>query len=500
MRTLPLLLVALAAPALAAPGTSTAPASAPAGEVVTKAGAAVTADLRSEYLAGFPVLVEVRVRNGGSAPLSFPNLSARPHLVRFLVDGPKGRTERFTTPPATDSGKTWTIPPGSTQRVLLEVPSGDAFAPGDYTVTVRIADPAGEVELPTQPFTLRTPSPVAGRPLVEPSIARNSGAMFPWMHQAGKGYELYLASYDPKAPGQVVAQYHLAHVDQKAEPILARSRPGEASARHVYWQSAPNQLTVGQLAVTRFENPPRTYTLPYPSFTLLDRGVSDEQGRLVIPVWVPAPKGTGGNVYAWTITNRGEQVVRDVLRLDAPPAQVTVAADAASHPVIAIAHRTGIDLFRVDPTLPPEIPAYAKRAWKAEGGWAVSRLAFDVLPTSPTHPGGLSLLGVLTRSAEGVASHRAMWFDLNGSTVSDSGPRPWPFSGTIVDLLPAGYGPFYVLVQDAQGWAWGAQGGNAARLAKGGPGALWEAADSIKLRTLGGATVATDLTLGPKAQ
>ena len=95
---LSLLLALCAPPALAA---STAPALV---EAPATGGVVVAADLRQDYVAGFPMLVRITVRNDGDAPTSFPDLASRPWLVRFLVDGPGGqKSERYTTPPAIDT-------------------------------------------------------------------------------------------------------------------------------------------------------------------------------------------------------------------------------------------------------------------------------------------------------------------------------------------------------------------------------------------------------------
>lgn len=491
------LLVALTLGVPLVPSASAAPSGV---QATTAAGLVVTADVRDEYLAGFPMLVVLTVRNDGATPVSFPDLIARPHLVRFTIEGPKGKSERHTTPPAFDAPTTWTIPPRAERRVVVEIPSSGVFVPGDYTLTVQVADPAGAVSLPARPLRLAAPRPVAGTVVNEPTIASKVGAMFPWVHQAASGFDLYLMQYDPRAPGRVVAQYALAHLDAAAEPVLSRSRPSDALARHVYWKSGPASVTVGRLDGPMFRAAPRTFTLPYPEVVLLDRGVTDSRGGLVVPVWIPGPKGTAGGVRALCINERGQQSLRTVVDLPERPSLVATAVDAGSNLLVALGHGEGVDLYRVDPLAAAELPAQGVRAWRATSGWTPAALAFDVLPDQGTHPGGLSLLTVVTTPAVPgrTAQYQSRWHDLAGKAFVESPALPWPFPGRIVSLLPSGTGPFYVLSSDGSGWWFGAQGGVPTATRSGAPGVLWANDQSVLLRRIGGTKVAEDVVLGPK--
>ncbi len=488
-------------PATPAPAaTQAAPAAAStSAEAKNAAGVSVSADLRPSYLAGFPVLVNVTVTNTTATVQTFPNLAARTHLVHFTTVGPKGKSERHTTPPDVEPTATWTIPPGSSQRVLLEVPSSAAWAAGVYRIQISVVDPAGTVALPERKAVLAAATPVAGSPVWEPAIATNVGTMFPWLNQSATGFDLFLMSFDGKAPKRVVAQYALTSLASRVEPILARSRPTDAQSRPVYWLSNDNTLSVGLLEVTRLDGPVRSYSLPYPKVELLDRGAVDAQGGLVVPVWIPNPTGTGGTLRAWCVSARGQQLARQVAVYPRKPTLTATAVDAGSGLVLAVSTGDGIDLYRIDATTAAELPPAARRVWKPESGWTPRRLAFDVLPDSGNKPGGLSMLSVFTRVSDGVATHRALFTDLSGDVLADSGERPWPFPGEIVDLLPNGYGPFYVLTRSGADLTYGAQGGVTSTL-KGAGGTLWAYGEEVYLRTFGGAGVVRDTTVGPRQQ
>lgn len=490
--SLALLLPLAATPTLAA---------GPAAPVETRApsGAVLTADLRDEYLAGFAILVSVTVRNDGKEPLTFPDLAARPHLVHFLLDGPKGRSERHTTPPEKEPTNTWTILPGSERNVLLEVPSSAGFTPGAWKLGVQVLDPAGAVEIAARDIRIAPPRPVAGEVVWESTISTTAGAMLPWLHEATRGFDLYLMQFTPKSPDRVQAQYFLTHLDQRVQPILARARPAEARSRHVYWLTDGSTLTIARLDGPRLRSALRTVRIPYPKAELLDRGVSDGRGGLAVPVWIPAPSGSSGHVKIFTVDDRGKTSIRAVATAARKPTIVSTSIDAASNLLLAVGDADGVVLYRSTTDAPPELPASGARVWKTEGGWAARAITFDTLPETPEHPGGLACQVLLSRpdGADGVAS-RTLWADLAGRVFSDRPSGAWTLPGDLQILLSGGYGAWYGVSRDATGaWWYGAQSRPVVQLPPGTPGALWPKKDQVILRSLGGPLVVSDVIAGP---
>jgi hypothetical protein len=486
-------------PASSAPVTSaTTPVVAPTSvEVTTAAGLRVRADLREEYLTGFPVLVSITVSNPGTTPVTFPDLSARPWLVRFKLDAAGRKTERYTTPPERDDGRTWTIPARGQRRVLLEMPSSSAFPAGEGTLSVTIADPAGPVVLGPRAVRLAAANPVGGTVVNEPTISSAVGAVLPWLHKASGGYDLYLVHFDRKSPSKAVGQYHLARLAAQVEPILSRSRPTDALSRYIYWKSGPGTLAYGRLEQTTLAAAPRTVAVPFASAEPIGRGGTDKDGGLVIPLWIPAPKGTAGSVQALCIDERGGTVLRKVADLGAKPALVVTAVDAGSNLLIALGHAAALDLYTVDTALPPELPARGQRVVKLESGARVAAAAFDTIPDQPTRPGGLTLVSVVTRTgADGKAVARTRWSDLGGTTVVEGPEAPWLAPGTVSALLTSGLGPTYVLSRDANGSSWYTpQGGTPAQVPESG-GTLWADDARVQLRRLVPGTVWADKVLG----
>jgi hypothetical protein len=485
----------------APPASLKAPASASgtaaAVEAPSAAGLRVSADLHGEYLTGFPILVTVTVRNDGDKPLTFPDLGARPHLVRFTMKNGATRWERYTTPPPVEPPTVWTIPARAQRKVTLEIPSSSGLAAGAWELAVAVHDPAAVVTLPTQSIRLAPATPVGGTFVWEGAIQQSVGAMVPWVHQAAGGFDLYLMQLDPKAPTRVVGQFFLARLPERIDPTLSRARPTDALSRYLYWQSGPQTYTFARLEGPTLRGKPRSVSIPYPTSELLGRGTTDARGGAVVPIWVPDPSGTGGSVIALCMDDRGGQVLRKVAHLPARPIAVNTAVDAGSNLVLALGHAAGVDVYRVDSALPAEIGARGSRVTALADGWAPAALAFDTLPDRGERAGGLALLSVLTRGD----TYRSVWTDLSGKVVEESVPLPWTAPGSVVSLLPGGFGPFYYLTQEASGAVWyGVQGAAPQKLDGAKPGTLWPGAEAVQLRRIVPGTVIEDRTVGTLAR
>jgi hypothetical protein len=474
------------------------PGAVPVNELKTAGGLTLSVDLHDEYVAGFPLLVTFTVRNDTANPLPFPDLAGRPYLVRFNLQMFNRKWERYTTPPAVEPSDTWIIAPRGQRRVTLEIPSSAGVDPGDWQLGIDVLDPAGTVTVPPRPVRV-APAKLAGAAYSwESTIQQTYGAMIPWVHKAATGFDLYLLQLDPHSAAHAIGQFYLARLPTSVDPVLSRARPNDAGSRYLYWQTAPNTLGIARLDGTSLRARPRTVSVPYPKVELLGQGATDAKGGVIIPLWVPAPKGTSGAVRALCIDERGTQVLREVATVAARPTTVATTVDAGSNLMLALGHAAGVDLYRVDPTLPAQVGAHGARVMALTDGWAPAALGFDSLPERGDKPGGLALLSIVTQGAGSSATYRATWSDLSGKSLLQTPPLPWQAPGTVISLLPAGYGPFYVLTRDATGKLWyGAQGAAAKPVDGGTAGTLWPSVDSVQLRRLVDGHVFEDRPLGP---
>ncbi len=505
---------AFAPQALAADAPSgAAPAQTASGTATTVTGLKVSATVRPEALAGFPVVVELNIKNDTTATQAFPDLAARPHLVRFSIVGPRGKSERYNTPPAFDVATAWTLPARSERSVLLEIPSSDGFPAGDYTITVSVQDPGGALQFAPVNLTIAVPRPLKGTPVWEPTIAQNLGTIFPWVQDRSDGGSnhpaaLYLMHFDARAQSRPIAQYWLADLTAPIDPQLSRSRPGDSFSRYVYWQvpgAATATFAFGKLEGTSLHSGVKSVSLPYPAADVLDRGVTDAKGNLVLPLWLPSPNGKGGSLKAWTVNERGVQTLRSIVDLPSRPTLHTTAIDAGSNLLLAIAVAGGVDVYRVDSTQAIEIPARGTRHWVNEAGWTPTALHFDVLPDAGTRPGGLSLYTLMTNAAGSTPADkwRSQWTDLAGASFAPASGA-WKLPGQLEALVTSGYGPTYALSRDAAGAFWYQPQGAAPVVVAAPQGAtdasLYISAEIVRARVFGGASVVTDVTLGPKQQ
>ncbi len=417
-------------------------------------GSTVSMVLRDEYLAGQPILVEITVANEGAAPVTTPDLSARPHLVHFKLVDPKGRTsERFTTPPQFDTGGDWTLAPKSRKSVLLEIPSSPGFDQGSWKLNVLVGDGSQAVVFPEHTLRVAAPRPTGGDIAWEPVVDKNSGALVPWVHAAKGGHDVYLNHYAAGDGTRLLAHHWLFRSSVALQPLLSRTLPTTARSRWLYWTGDPGEVRVARLEGTRVAGDVRSLGIPWSSAVPLARAVSDAKGGFALPLWVPNPKGTAGAVRVLTMAERGEVTVRDVAVFDARPPVAETGVDAGGNAVLVLAHPKGLDVFRLDPTRDARLPAQGVRAWKAADGWTTAAVAFDVLPDKDGRAGGLSIQAVqlLAAAGETPAQMRSLRVDLGGKLFDTTPAAPWAGPSLLTHLLPDGYGAFHYVGKDAGG-------------------------------------------------
>ena len=414
-----LLITALAqspeAPTEPAPAEATAPAP----------GLTVTTDLRDEYLAGEPVLVRFTVKNDTSATRSFADLSSRPWLVRFELTDAAGSTKTWSTAaPETDPGGSWSVSARGQRQVLLEIPSSRGLAAGAWSLEISIEDDAGARTLPAQHIVVAKARPVAGETLWEPHGLDTAGHQTVWLHQATKGFDLYLHHADGEEPGRVLGDYHLAHFDDKIEPVLSHARPSERWDRYIYWLDGRTIRHV-RLQAQALRGEQGAFTLPWPSAQLAGRGATDAHGGLHVPVWIPSPKGGSGELRVASLRDRGASRVRVVGRFATEPRAVETAVDADGNLRLLVHTGEALQVYALSAA--SDLPAVG-RTFPVEGQPLMAR--FGWLGDAGGRSGGLSVL-VASTSGEQVATR---WYSLEATTLKEF--PAVSLGGELVDLLP----------------------------------------------------------------
>lgn len=436
------------APATAAPASAD-PATAPPSATAPAAGLSVSADLRDEYLAGQDLLVLINLVNGGSSPVTVPDLTARPWRVKFRFTLPSGQVQnRFNTPPAQEPTASWTIPARGQKRVLLAVPSGEGLKEGSYTLAIEVDLGDRKETLPARPIRLVQAKPVSGHLAPDALLAERDGLAALWLHQATKGFDLYLATLDARAPERGARNDFLAHLEQRVDPRLTAARPG-AGDRYVVWAASDRSLGYLRIEGGRVEGAVRTLDLPWPKAELIGQGGTDARGRLHVPLWIPAPQGSGGELRLASVDERGRPQFRKMTSLPARPAQVRTVVDVAGGVNVMVMRPGLVDLYTLRPDYPDEVPVPGERLWAAEEGQELAEVRFGGIPAVEGQAGGLGAL-VLWRQA-GVLE--GQWVSLQGKALQRVPATPLAADARVLAVTPRGKEAPGLVVQPASGAA-----------------------------------------------
>ena len=454
MRTtgLPLLLLGLAAtlPALAEDPALTAASSPALAASSSVTGATVEVDLREEYLAGDKILVRVTLRNTGTAPLTVPDLSARPWLVTFrLVTPGSQRQERRTKPPELDPGKTVVIAPRSSRQTLLEVPSGAALKAGSYQLGLAVDLGSETLELPERPVSLVAPKAVAGQLSAEASVTESSRLSALWVHQAGTGFQLYLQEAAPSDPNVVLADWFLTSLPSASKVQVSASRPSQAWDRHVIWAEGERRLSYARLGAQSLRTDIASVEAPWPKVELAGRAATAGSGDLHVPVWVPSPKGSRGEFRILSIGERGTPNFQRAGLLETAPLDVQTAVSDDGTAQFLVLSTSSLDLYSLNEAPKPEadsIPVPARRIFRVEAGHTITSARFAVLPETETYAGGLAIL-VVTQTAEGL---QPTWISTRGAVIKQL-PIIAGLKDTVLALHPRGFEAPGLLLQSADG-------------------------------------------------
>lgn len=416
--------------------TTDPPEDAPTEEVPpAPATATVSADLRPEYIHGEPILVRFTVANDTTSSLKFADLASRPWLVRFeLVDQTGKKTTWYNTPPAEDPGGRWAIQPRAQRMVLLEIPSSARLKRGKYTLKVHIQNGDEKLSLEPHRFTLTGADPVWNDTLFEPDGVERYGHMALWVHKAIEGYDLYLHHADGRNPSKLVADYHLAHLDEPIEPVLTATRAQERHSRYITWQSGPRTIEYLRIENDQVRGEPSRFETPYPKVELFGRPSTDASGGLHVPIWVPSPKGDSGQLMVVSLQGRDGPEYRSIARMPSRPDWTATTVDSGGNMRLLITTQGNIDLYTV--VSGSDLPGAGKRLHKADGTTPLLG-SFGYLTKTTDRQGGLAVLALFDI---GEQMAEARWIGLDGSVVDVYSAAPLPESGSVEQMLQVGEG------------------------------------------------------------
>lgn len=408
--------------------------------VASAAPVEVTADLRREYLAGDKLLVPITLANTSGEAATVPDLGSRPWLVEFALQPADGNLQRRrTAKPETDSNRTLSLAPRSRRNTLLEVPSGAALPKGEYTLQVSVNLGEETVALDPEPVRLASPKPVAG------ALGLPSRDLWEtlWVHEAVEGFDLYLHQLDAARHDRVRGHWHLGHLDQKVAPTLTVARKADAGNRVLVWATDARTLQLQDLAGNRFAGAVTEVVAPWPRVDVVATPMLDGRGRVSVPLWVPSPKGSSGELRLLAFNDRGRPVYRRVGRFDVRPT-VTSGVDDAGNTHMAVQHGGVVDLYsvRAEPAPQVELPVAGRRVFAATAGRTLADVRFVVLDRKGQLPGGMALQ-VSTRTEAGFGG---AFVSLQGTRLAPVPAVAAAFGSRLVEVVPGGWDqPGYVV-------------------------------------------------------
>jgi hypothetical protein len=381
----------------------------------------IEADLQPVYPLGRTIVVTLTVENDGAVPLTTPDLSSRPWLVHFeLADAERHRQTRSSQAPPEDAGGTWEIAPGSRRQVVLTIPGSGGLHAGEWTVEVAI----DELDLahPQGTFTLR---PV-GVTAVDLAPARTETLVDLWIDGIRRPYQGYLRAAPSGRPDAELENWFVMSVDRPVlAPILSEATPGRPWVRHVVWLEGASLFSVA-VSGRGVSDPIRRHDFPWPRVTLLGDAATDSEGRLVVPFWLPSPRGPGGMVQVAVVGKTGPIRFHKVTALDASPGSVDAIVDASGGVHLLVRSQHTVDRYVIRPELGANVPLPGERLLAVP----VLDAGFTVLPDVGDQAGGLA---VWTLVAE-PDRFRIDWFGLDGSVKASRSIRG---AGKPLAVLPA---------------------------------------------------------------
>jgi hypothetical protein len=387
---------------------------------VALAAPRIEADIQAAYPAGRTILVTLTIDNDSATALRTPDLSSRPWLVHFmLTDAQANRQTRSNAAPDDDGSAEWEIPARSRRQVVLAIPGSGGLQVGEWKLEVAID--GLDLGRPSAAFTIRPPG-VAAVDLAPPGSGTTIDL---WIDGIRPPYQGYLRAAPSERPAAETENWFVMSVDRPVlAPILSAATPGRPWVRHVAWLDGGTLFSVA-VSGRGLADPIRRHDFPWPRVSLLGDAATDSEGRLVVPFWLPSPRGAGGSIQVAVVANAGPLRFHKIAALDEPPAGVATVVDASGgvHVLVRSAH--ALEQYVVRPGIAAGTPAPGERLLAV----AVLDAGFCVLPDIGDRAGGLAVWTIVAEADR----FRIDWFGLDGSVKAS---RSIPGRGQILAVLP----------------------------------------------------------------
>lgn len=282
--------------------------------------------ITEQAIQGQPVYVDLLLLNTGSEAVQIQDIVRDRWQITFTVSH-NGQTHTLRSQRPTDiQPKTRTLEPRDVLELHLELPNSRALQPGKHTLSIDFPlDSTRHIETE---FVVHTPN-------------------IQWADLDIFNYEAFLDEED-LLWSQPFNQHHILFAGlnnptwiQTIPVPKAQNTVHIGSTHHTYWRDR-NRITVIKHSGDRVQSP-QELSIPWKDFEFIGRGVTDLDGGVFIPIWVPNPNGTG-TLYSVQPQPNNTITFRKI-RTGKKPHSMDVAITQASTPVFLLQYPNTLEVF-----------------------------------------------------------------------------------------------------------------------------------------------------------
>ena len=322
----------------------------------------ITSNIRSEYIQGQPIAVQIIFRNQDDTTLEIPNIEMESWRIEFQIKDSKGQKQtRSTRPDEAPPPSKWTIKQRQSRSLWVELPAGQGLKPDQYTFSFSIDLDGENYQSPDFELQIQKPNPIAtDLTLVDHPLSHQNNPNL-WTHQGMNGYSTYLHIGHTNHHGQTLFHDFVFKTDAPHQPKLSIAQNG---TRHILWQQSPKQIQY----LTLQNNVPRhqiqQLAVPWPAAEMVGSPVSAPNGTPQFLLWVPSPS-EGGELRWCSVMRNGIPIYRKLTQLDHKPRRISISMNDRGEALIALMDQMNLLLFTaIEANERPNIPLKGEQLLK----------------------------------------------------------------------------------------------------------------------------------------
>ena len=367
----------------------------------------VSTNIRSEYLQGHPIALQITFRNQTDKTVEIPNIELESWRVEFQITDSNGQTQtRSTRPDVYPKPTKWIIDQRQSRSLWLVLPAGQGLKSDQYTVSFSIDLEEEKYQSPDYKIKIQRPNPVSTYlNLVQHPLSHQNNPSL-WTHKGTDGFSTYLHIGHTNNHSQTLFHDFVLKTKDHYHPKLSITQNG---TRHLLWQPTPKQINY----LTLQNNVPRhqvqQLAVPWPHAEIMGSPITAPDGTPQFLLWIQSPS-TGGELRWCTVLSNGIPVYRKLTQLDEKPKQLSISMNDRGEALIALMEHKDLVLYTaIEANERPNIPVKGKKLNQID--FPVIDLQFSV------HPEKGQVLQLLTH--QNTSEWSQVTFTLNGEQMAD---------------------------------------------------------------------------------